>query len=385
MISRIFRRGVSVGDAVRSLQSSLLELGKIRKETDENAQKEKLEAVQKKIGDDFAQLIQCSLENDDNKVKLVKKFLRIDKGATHSICMQCLINEMLIYFPYDAVQNYAKIVNHIITQTKLEETRPILDEILIYYVNDKFAPALITAISPVIQEALKSGQNDHELYRLFLNKPAEEFTDVLFRRAQQSDFNLSSDAFQNLTSLVTQDNETVKKLAAEYLNENFDYFFGKYNAMIEGHYAAKRQSLKLLCDIMLENKFNKNCMFRYISQKDNLKLLMTLLAQESSNAILYEAFHIFKLFLGNPRKHPDIYRTLYRNKEQLKGFLEKFQEEKREEDQNFQHEKKVLLEKLDHMKLTPEEYATKFNAQKKRGSIKKSAPEASNTKVFYLA
>jgi len=162
LITRLFRKGVSVGDAVRSLHGSLTELNKIRKKeySDEETQKKDMEAVQKKIGDDFAQLIQCSLENDDNKVKLVRKFLKIDKPQTHSICMQCLLNDTLTFLPFDAVQNYAKIVNHIMTQTKLEETKPILDKIITYYINDECAPALITAISSVIQEALKSKQND---------------------------------------------------------------------------------------------------------------------------------------------------------------------------------------------------------------------------------
>lgn len=51
---------------------------------------------------------------------------------------------------------------------------------------------------------------------------------------------------------------------AEYLEGNFDVFFAAYNEMLEkGNYVTKRQSLKLLSELLLD-RANINSMMRYI-------------------------------------------------------------------------------------------------------------------------
>ncbi len=59
------------------------------------------------------------------------------------------------------------------------------------------------------------------------------------------------------------------------------------------NYVTKRQSLKLLGEILLD-RANYTVMTRYISNDTNLKMMMNLLRDKSKN-IQFEAFHVFKV------------------------------------------------------------------------------------------
>jgi len=62
------------------------------------------------------------------------------------------------------------------------------------------------------------------------------------------------------------------------------------------NYVTKRQSLKLLGEVLLDRK-NFSVMIKYISMPENLKLMMNLLRDKSKN-IQFEAFHVFKVLLN---------------------------------------------------------------------------------------
>ena len=67
-----------------------------------------------------------------------------------------------------------------------------------------------------------------------------------------------------------------------------------YNTLIlSSNYVTKRQSLKLLGEILLD-RANYNIMTRYIASEANLKRMMNLLRDKSRN-IQFEAFHVFKV------------------------------------------------------------------------------------------
>jgi calcium binding protein 39 len=79
------------------------------------------------------------------------------------------------------------------------------------------------------------------------------------------------------------------------------------------------QSLRLLYDILLEKR-NVHVMFQYVKSKRQLMLVMNLL-RSSSTSIQYEAFHVFKVFVANPKKPRDIRGILIANREKLLRFL----------------------------------------------------------------
>jgi hypothetical protein len=62
---------------------------------------------------------------------------------------------------------------------------------------------------------------------------------------------------------------------------------------LSNNYVTKRQSLKLLGEILLD-RANFTVMTRYIANEANLKMMMNLLRDKSKN-IQFEAFHVFKV------------------------------------------------------------------------------------------
>jgi hypothetical protein len=66
-----------------------------------------------------------------------------------------------------------------------------------------------------------------------------------------------------------------------------------YSNFSSENYVVRRQSLKLLGELLLD-RHNFNVMTRYISNPDNLKLMMNMLKEKSKN-IQFEAFHVFKV------------------------------------------------------------------------------------------
>lgn len=107
-------------------------------------------------------------------------------------------------------------------------------------------------------------------------------------------------------------------MVAEYLDKNYDrvrlfmsiltfplwltawlpfpnQFFSSFTTLIlSTNYVTKRQSLKLLGEILLD-RANFNVMTRYIANEANLKMMMNLLRDKSKN-IQFEAFHVFKVW-----------------------------------------------------------------------------------------
>ena len=84
-------------------------------------------------------------------------------------------------------------------------------------------------------------------------------------------------------------------MVAQFLQINYDQFFAKYNSLLKSsNYVAKRQSIKLLGEILLD-RANYTIMTMYVDSADHLKLTMNLLRDKSRN-VQYEAFHVFKVF-----------------------------------------------------------------------------------------
>jgi calcium binding protein 39 len=92
------------------------------------------------------------------------------------------------------------------------------------------------------------------------------------------------------------------------------------------NYVTRRQSLKMLGELLLDRS-NFGVMTRYISDADNLKLMMMML-RDKSKSIQFEAFHVFKVFVANPNKTEPILHILVRNKKKLIVFLNNFHNDK---------------------------------------------------------
>lgn len=155
-------------------------------------------------------------------------------------------------------------------------------------------------------------------------------------------FGISCDVYTNLKECLTRH----KPMVAEFLDKNYDRFFSSFTTLIlSNNYVTKRQSLKLLGEILLD-RANFNVMTRYIANEANLKMMMNLLRDKSKN-IQFEAFHVFKVFVANPKKPPQIEAILRRNKEKLLAFLKNFHNDK--EDEQFTDEKQFLIVQIQNL------------------------------------
>jgi len=159
----------------------------------------------------------------------------------------------------------------------------------------------------------------------------------LFSIALSEDFDLSSSGFATMKLLFTT------KEATEFFVKNQAQFFKKYRELIQtDNYVAKRESLHLLGDILLD-KANYNVMSAFVRSSTNLKVIMNILI-EKSKSVQYEAFHIFKLFLANPKKPELVIEIFKRNKEQLLLYIDNFHP--KEEDEQLDQEKDYLINQL---------------------------------------
>ena len=164
----------------------------------------------------------------------------------------------------------------------------------------------------------------------------------MFDYMQLPTFELASDAAASFREILTRH----KALVSEYLEGNFDTFFGAYNKMLEeGNYVTRRQSLKLLSELLLD-RANIKCMMRYISSVENLCLMMNLLRDEA-RSIQFEAFHVFKVFVANPNKPAAVMSILMKNREKMIGYLANFQNDR--EDEQFIEEKAMLTTLLEQL------------------------------------
>ncbi|KAI9884558.1 MAG: Guanine nucleotide exchange factor lte1 [Watsoniomyces obsoletus] len=162
-----------------------------------------------------------------------------------------------------------------------------------------------------------------------------------FHWIENGTFEVNADAFTTFRDLLTKH----KSLLSNYLYINFDLFFDKYNSILvqSESYVTKRQSIKLLGEILLDRS-NYEVMMAYVDRGSNLKLCMNLLKDERK-MVQYEGFHVFKIFVANPHKSPDVQRILVNNRDKLARFLQGFLDD-RTDDEQFIDEKNFLLKQI---------------------------------------
>lgn len=114
----------------------------------------------------------------------------------------------------------------------------------------------------------------------------------------KSSFEVSADAFDTFRLLLTKH----KPLVAQFIGTNFDLFFQRYNDVLirSESYVTKRQSIKLLGEVLLDRQFYE-VMTRYVDSGDNLKLIMWQL-KDDRRMVQYEGFHVFKVCPGREKR-----------------------------------------------------------------------------------
>lgn len=154
-------------------------------------------------------------------------------------------------------------------------------------------------------------------------------------------FEISSDAFATLHDILSFHRKLVGAFFS--ISSNAEKFSLMINQLIQnGNYVIQRESIKLLSETMMV-KLNYGLMTKYVSDVENLKIVMLLLG-DKSKSIQTESFNIFKVFVANPRKEKAVIDILAKNRNKLLEFLENFN--KGRTDEVFVAEKEYIVQQI---------------------------------------
>jgi len=331
MLDGILRRSKkSPQELVKSTKKHVDALNEAK--NDEKALKKEMEKISANLSD--MKFMLYGDGDNDPKQENIKKLP--DELFATDLLLVMLQN--MKKFEFEARKDVAQIYNFILRQRKKEALEYVKQhpEILKTLVTGYSEPDIALNCGSILREVIRHEQ----LCEILLYTPT--LFDAFFDYVQLSTFDVASDAFATFKLMLTKH----KVLCAKFLEKNFDDIFKKYNELLQSrNYVTKRQSLKLLGELLL-NRANFNVMIKYINAPQNLKVMMNLL-RGNTKAIQFEAFHVFKIFVANPKKSQPVVEILVRNKSKLIDFLTKFQKDK--EDEQFNDEKAILLTTLEQL------------------------------------
>ncbi|KAG8073652.1 hypothetical protein GUJ93_ZPchr0006g44510 [Zizania palustris] len=249
---------------------------------------------------------------DEACSQLTKEFFQENTSTLHLLIV-CL-PYMDLETQKDVTQVTANLLRQkvdyrMVASDYLEENQDLLDVLMSGYDNMDIA----IHYSSILRDCIR-----HQVAARYVLE--SQHMKKFFHYIQYPDFNIASDAFKTFKELLTRHRST----AAEFFSKNYDWFFPEFNSKLlsSSNYIIRRQAIQLLGDILVD-KSNTEAMMRYVNSKDHLIILMNLL-REQSKAIQVEAFRVFKLFTGNPKKPPEIVGILVTNKSKMLRFLADF-------------------------------------------------------------
>lgn len=221
------------------------------------------------------------------------------------------------------------VQSRLIASQYLEENLDLLD----IMINGYDDPTVALHYGGMLRECIR-----HQVVASYVLKSAhvKKFFDYI----QLPNFDVASDAAATFKELMTRHKSTV----ADFLTENHSWFFAEFNSkMLESpNYMTRRYAVKLLGDILLDRS-NSPVMIRYVSSKDNMRVLMNLL-RETHKCIQIDAFHVFKLFVANQNKPTDITNILCANRSKLVRFFDGFNSDK--DDEMFETDKAQVVKEI---------------------------------------
>ncbi|SCU77560.1 LAMI_0A01552g1_1 [Lachancea mirantina] len=195
---------------------------------------------------------------------------------------------------------------------------------------------LFLTVGSVVLECVKYEQ----LCRLILK---DQQMWKFFDYARQGSFEVSTESLQILTNTFTSHHKLV---STEFFSQPvlLSRFISRLNKLIaHGNYVTKRQSIKLLYNLIMVRAYNQ-LLTSYINSPENLKLIMILLSDRSKN-LQIGSFNVFKVFIANPRKSKQVLDILIKNREKLLQYFENFNTDSK--DSTFLDEKDYVSQEIE--------------------------------------
>jgi calcium binding protein 39 len=227
-----------------------------------------------------------------------------------------------------------QVQSRLIASDYLDNNRDLLDLLVSGYET----PEMALHYGTMLRECIRH----QSAARYILESPN---LSKFFKYIELPNFEVACDAAANFRELLTRHKSTV----ADYLTKNYDWFFSEFNGKLlsSPNYITRRQMVKLLGEILLDRS-NVNVMMRYVSSKANMCNLMNLL-RDPSKSIQIEAFHVFKVFVANANKPPEIISVLVANRSKFLRFFRDFKTEK--EDLQFDQDKAQVVEIITNLEV----------------------------------
>uniref|UniRef100_A0A7S3L7H6 Uncharacterized protein n=1 Tax=Amphora coffeiformis TaxID=265554 RepID=A0A7S3L7H6_9STRA len=296
------------------------------------------------------------------------------QGITDSTMQEllpCLI-ENLSKLPFESRKAVSHIFNYLLVAglegVDADMYTTITDTFRSYveHYYDRFAVAIVEGL-----DTSKHGNTDVALhcgsmYRSFLRHPSlyrglisttERVQRYVFpfldTYVHVPNFDVSSDALECLKLVLTAGGDSVPaasqpvmaEMAAEFLTRDYDQVWDeRFNAKLlsdSASYMTRRVALQILSAVLL-TRSNYNVMVRFVASKRNLILVMKLI-RDTSPHITLDAFHVFKVFVANPNKPPEIVQILKDNQVKLCAYLSSLHNEKAENDPQFRGERDLIV------------------------------------------
>nr|XP_016453731.1 PREDICTED: putative MO25-like protein At5g47540 isoform X2 [Nicotiana tabacum] len=186
--------------------------------------------------------------------------------------------------------------SRLIASDYLEANPDLMDHLVSGYDD----PGLALHYGAMLRECIR-----HQVVARYVLR--SEHMKRFFDYMQIPEFDVAADATATFKELMTRHKSTV----AEFLFENYDWFFTEFNAKLleSANYITRRQAIK-----------------------------------ESSKNIQLDAFHVFKLFVANRNKPSDIVNILVANRSKLLRFFASFRIDK--EDEQFEADKAQVVKEI---------------------------------------
>eukprot|EP00934_Nitzschia_sp_Nitz4_P001738 Nitzschia sp. Nitz4//scaffold35_size145790//95591//96844//NITZ4_003039-RA/size145790-processed-gene-0.208-mRNA-1//1//CDS//3329549151//1738//frame0 len=177
--------------------------------------------------------------------------------------------------------------------------------------------------------------------------------------AQLPNFDIASCAMESLKLVFTAGSDSTSfadetaqrqfaELSAGFLTRDYDAIWEeRFNPKLlsdKASYMTKRMALQILSTVLL-TRSNYAVMIKYVNSRRNLILVMHLL-RDTSPHITLDAFHVFKVFVANPNKIPEVAKILHDNRDKLCVYLETLHAEKEQSDNQFRDEKALIIQTI---------------------------------------
>eukprot|EP01084_Bolivina_argentea_P298434 514263_1 len=300
--------------------------------------------------------------NIANATKLISKLLDSDTN------LLSILVQNIHFLEFEAKKQCADILNYTIRrasrnqshayiqqQTDQSGHNPIIMVLLNQFDQNMHStlyeivkrPELTNMLLNRIKIRRKNGEKHDAIHKNGISKLMHarerndcDFVDELFVMAQNERFTVSSNAYLALYHLLIHGN---KRHIAPYVCAHYETIFKRINALIQSpQFVIQKQFLLLLRHLLL-NIGNRKVMMNYISSKENLAVIMSLMKKHQTSSISLDAFHVFKIFIVNPNKTKRVNITLWKNKKRLIEFLRGFHDDKAREDDQFKSDRSITI------------------------------------------